>query len=88
MRPTRHSFNTQPPEGGWMRAGEICALKWVSTHSRPKAAGDQRCLFGDRRAVSTHSRPKAAGRLHAGRMPFDLVSTHSRPKAAGDNLCF
>ena len=36
---------------------------WVSTHSRPKAAG--RCLkwHGFLRKVSTHSRPKAAGSM-------------------------
>ena len=33
-------FNTQPPEGGWVRRGWIAAGKtFVSTHSRPKAAG-------------------------------------------------
>ena len=55
----------------------------VSTHSRPKAAGEplgwQPAWF----AVSTHSRSKAAGSrlLRVGRML--RVSTHSRPKAAG-----
>ena len=55
----------------------------VSTHSRPKAAG-QACVnrFFEV-VVSTHSRPKAAGRsLFVVRL-FHLVSTHSRPKAAG-----
>ncbi len=37
----RFGFNTQPPEGGWT---ETAALKaqyaQVSTHSRPKAAGE------------------------------------------------
>ena len=35
------SFNTQPPEGGWVHAdyGNDAALAWVSTRSRPKAAG-------------------------------------------------
>ena len=33
-------FNTQPPEGGWLREGWLIPfLKTVSTHSRPKAAG-------------------------------------------------
>ena len=58
----RQSFNTQPPEGGWLielrhlrdgvlfqhtaarrRLGPVyartCRLPYVSTHSRPKAAG-------------------------------------------------
>ena len=35
-------FNTQPPEGGWLYILD-CAIqqKRVSTHSRPKAAGDE-----------------------------------------------
>ena len=33
-------FNTQPPEGGWLSIGELPpTLPYVSTHSRPKAAG-------------------------------------------------
>ena len=33
-------FNTQPPEGGWLRGGKRqYAVKSVSTHSRLKAAG-------------------------------------------------
>ncbi|WP_410000212.1 hypothetical protein [Neisseria sicca] len=33
------SFNTQPPEGGWMSPIGFQARVPVSTHSRPKAAG-------------------------------------------------
>ena len=34
-------FNTQPPEGGWAsRSGFALQRQPVSTHSRPKAAGD------------------------------------------------
>ena len=33
----------------------------VSTHSRPKAAGNPQFFKAAYRAVSTHSRPKAAG---------------------------
>ena len=36
---TRLCFNTQPPEGGWRIALGIGYLIFVSTHSRPKAAG-------------------------------------------------
>ena len=37
------SFNTQPPEGGWTaRQGFDAAPTAVSTHSRPKAAGNNR----------------------------------------------
>ena len=56
------SFNTQPPEGGWVL--KIALLYYcyiVSTHSRPKAAGNKAVMFAIREEVSTHSRPKAAG---------------------------
>ena len=36
-------------------------LEKVSTHSRPKAAGDSVCRLNLIARVSTHSRPKAAG---------------------------
>ena len=54
-------FNTQPPEGGcggFFNQHPACC---VSTHSRPKAAGQRYCLHIALRHVSTHSRPKAAG---------------------------
>ena len=35
-----YCFNTQPPEGGWMKKTMIKTFYInVSTHSRPKAAG-------------------------------------------------
>ena len=58
-------FNTQPPEGGWVKAAYDKAVAAVSTHSRPKAAGQ---FCGQSRLllpVSTHSRPKAAGSYSA-----------------------
>ena len=64
LRPVRLCFNTQPPEGGWRFQTFWFPLRFVSTHSRPKATGN-RC--GQMRLlcwhVSTHSRPKAAGSL-------------------------
>ncbi|WP_210385483.1 hypothetical protein, partial [Neisseria sp. HMSC061E12] len=55
------SFNTQPPEGDWAQQLQDKRLgKGVSTHSRPKAAGDNNSGAGDVSDVSTHSRPKAA----------------------------
>ena len=33
-------FNSQPPEGGWAGFALRHAVHTVSTHSRPKAAGD------------------------------------------------
>ena len=54
-------FNTQPPEGGWVLGRFITYQANVSTHSRPKAAGPNVAVSGNRVRVSTHSRPKAAG---------------------------
>ena len=76
-------FNTQPPEGGWVKAAYDKAVAAVSTHSRPKAAGQ---FCGQSRLllpVSTHSRPKAAGIKCCFLAIESKVSTHSRPKAAG-----
>ena len=39
------------------------AVFYVSTHSRPKAAGRKKCPTLQRQSVSTHSRPKAAGSI-------------------------
>ena len=101
-----HSFNTQPPEGGWhaevlprpkkslfqhtaarrrleSRDDAKNQAGWVSTHSRPKAAGQIHASTDAFIIVSTHSRPKAAGQIHASTDAFIIVSTHSRPKAAG-----
>ena len=54
----------------------------VSTHSRPKAAVQERneAIMDD--IVSTHSRPKAADPANGIFYPLFSVSTHSRPKAA------
>ena len=64
-------------------AQALAAAYRVSTHSRPKAAG-QGLKTGSRPAiVSTHSRPKAAGKQRELIAKANAVSTHSRPKAAG-----
>ena len=55
----------------------------VSTHSRPKAAGQEVATETWRNRVSTHSRPKAAGSAQYLKKSVKAVSTHSRPKAAG-----
>ena len=81
-------FNTQPPEGGWPQNKPLLISLYVSTHSRPKAAGyktqRQRNLF-----VCFNTQPPEGGWL----LEVDffvvvgLVSTHSRPKAAGTGRC-
>ena len=44
-----------------MEALHLSSAFFVSTHSRPKAAGKKKVLGDNKTAVSTHSRPKAAG---------------------------
>ena len=76
------SFNSQPPEGGCASARHGCFSRYVSTHSRPKAAapaGDQSImppefqLTAARRRLPRHTYPSKQ---------VVQVSTHSRPKAA------
>ena len=76
-------FNSQPPEGGWVKALKDQGREQVSTHSRPKAAGADVRGVTDGVTVSTHSRPKAAGTVGEAVEIAETVSTHSRPKAAG-----
>mgnify|MGYP000934049235 CR=1 FL=1 len=76
-------FNTQPPEGGWAEAMQQAVTEFVSTRSRPKAAGDGLDKRKFNAHVSTRSRPKAAGTYLQYLELGELVSTRSRPKAAG-----
>ena len=76
-------FNTQPPEGGWKTSVNQYCDTAVSTHSRPKAAGQNQLHLSHVCLVSTHSRPKAAGGQGGEQHLGQSVSTHSRPKAAG-----
>ena len=78
------SFNTQPPEGGWLHSRRINRADFPFQHTaarRRLVVGmlDQAGLSG----VSTHSRPKAAGAMTEMTVVHGFVSTHSRPKAAG-----
>ena len=109
-RPKQHwlpiSFNSQPPEGGWLvilafscsqRPFQLTAARrrLVACAALPSArisfqltAARRRLGFSCvrvvcRKWVSTHSRPKAAGQDYMPRIPDYPVSTHSRPKAAG-----
>ena len=61
LKAAETSFNTQPPEGGWIAAAVAAFIGLVSTHSRLKAAGDSKTLKPLIFQVSTHSRLKAAG---------------------------
>ena len=77
-------FNTQPPEGGWRIGRPFLAALWLFQHTAARRRlGDGVVAFGKARQVSTHSRPKAAGQAFLLLPPVLRVSTHSRPKAAG-----
>ena len=79
-----HSFNTQPPEGGWhaevLPRPKKSLFQHTAARRRLESRDDAKNQAG---WVSTHSRPKAAGQIHASTDAFIIVSTHSRPKAAG-----
>ena len=77
-------FNTQPPEGGWVKEHFFRILRCCFNTQPPEGGWKQPQMLSAKLKVSTHSRPKAAGTaryLHDLRLP---VSTHSRPKAAGN----
>ena len=78
------SFNTQPPEGGWIRNPESGGANKRFNTQPPEGgwADGIRVVVVDV-LVSTHSRLKAAGLNIAGVCNYNPVSTHSRLKAAG-----
>ena len=79
-------FNTQPPEGGWRNSlSSLLRNAFVSTHSRPKAAGSQGNALGSSTTVSTHSRPKAAG-TQIQRARIDRRSFNTQPPEGGWSL--
>ena len=51
----RWSFNTQPPEGGWVAMANFLIPFEVSTHSRPKAAGHEPCRIGGQYVQFQHT---------------------------------
>ena len=77
-------FNTQPPEGGWdSKAQKVFVVHKVSTHSRPKAAGNQAGMVAGKEMfqhTAARRRLAVAGLIQT---KSATVSTHSRPKAAG-----
>ena len=80
------SFNTQPPEGGWLTPPLLKArITEVSTHSRPKAAGFIIWTF-IRLIIGFNTQPPEGGwpSTKGVGLPSIIVSTHSRPKAAGE----
>ena len=83
--PIRHwSFNSQPPEGGWLCPKFLAPIR-TGFNSQPPEGGWLVTPLGMMKLaqVSTHSRPKAAGSIPQTPRSIKMVSTHSRPKAAG-----
>ena len=75
-------FNTQPPEGGWLKTVSFSVVQ-PGFNTQPPEGGCQRYeqkLHPN--AVSTHSRLKAAGHNRPLNLSNHGVSTHSRLKAA------
>ena len=60
---------------------------WVSTHSRPKAAGTKGKTYGIGSRVSTHSRPKAAGFMCIVFYTVNPVFQHTAARRRLDRLC-
>ena len=68
-------------------AASLCSVAQfhaVSTHSRPKAAGQNMSRFAVFERVSTHSRPKAAGR-NIGQHRYERYRFNTQPPEGGWN---
>ena len=77
-------FNTQPPEGGWLKNQTALPRFFDCFNTQPPEGGwTTGATLKILAAVSTHSRPKAAGKANLFVSRCNIVSTHSRPKAAG-----
>ena len=89
MSPTKpSSFNTQPPEGGWQRAGHEFKRLCRCFNTQPPEGGWQNGMkVSAQREVFQHTaaRRRLGGYLTAA-YPICQVSTHSRPKAAGRHI--
>ncbi|EFC88647.1 hypothetical protein NEIMUCOT_04696 [Neisseria mucosa ATCC 25996] len=85
-RTRNHSFNTQPPEGGWGPArNDVGRIERFQHTAARRRLGRKWCFNGwylwfqhtaARRRLGNRARLRAARQR-------TLVSTHSRPKAAG-----
>ena len=82
--PTFHRFNTQPPEGGWLKPYTSPLIHDCFNTQPPEGGWFHRSggnVFIS--VVSTHSHPKVAGTPLARTLRTRDVSTHSHPKVAG-----
>ena len=75
-RPIGESFNTQPPEGGWVVASNYGRCWQCFNTQLPEGGWPNRLHRTHRETVSTHSRPKAAGwQLRAWLLRWDSFNT-------------
>ena len=76
-------FNTQPPEGGWLRRKDGALPDRVFQHTAARRRLEQlHILLCQQYNVSTHSRPKAAG-PSSGRPTVSIVSFNTQPPEGG-----
>ena len=82
------SFNTQPPEGGWLDTPRRSRMVQGFNTQPPEGGWTSPSSNRPSWLVSTHSRLKAAGYSKDGVCHDWEVSTHSRLKAAGNSGVF
>ena len=77
------SFNTQPPEGGWLSSRSSLPFH-TRFNTQPPEGGCCQAWFAPYRCACFNTQPPegGCGCIPAARTKHD-VSTHSRPKAAG-----
>ena len=80
-------FNSQPREGGWLKAVVAKMPKYkISTHSRAKAAGFRKSSPFWKSAYF-NSQPREGGwDVGPANSVCGQISTHSRAKAAGNAI--
>ena len=76
------SFNTQPPEGGWMGLCGKLHMETVSTHSRPKAAGWSSFIFLVA-YMCFNTQPPEGGWTQIYLVTFNLFSFNTQPPEGG-----
>ena len=86
-RTSTRGFNTQPPEGGWVMLKEQNLSNDVSTHSRPKAAGQEKeKQEKEKKFQHTAARRRlvAAAQLVVGVMQFQHTAARRRLEKASN----
>ena len=78
----KNGFNTQPPEGGWMREDKIVIVKIRFNTQPPEGGWYISKHINSRLPVSTHSRLKAAGRIRCN-MGYQVGRFNTQPPEGG-----